>query len=145
MRTTCPKPCSVLGVDVGSKRIGIAGCDPLGITITQLPAICRGNFSTDLKTFKNHCSIRLVKGLIVGIPLDSTGLPTKQSIKCQKYGEKLAQALQLPLALINEHSTSWEAGEVYNLKGDRSGRLDSAAAALFIEQWLREGPELKPV
>ena len=34
------------------------------------------------------------------------------------------------------------AGERHGLTGDRSGRLDSAAAALLLEQWLRDGPSL---
>ena len=45
---------------------------------------------------------------------------------------------------MNEHSSTWAAGEQFGLMGDRSGRLDSAAAALLLEQWLAEGPELKP-
>jgi putative Holliday junction resolvase len=42
---------------------------------------------------------------------------------------------------VDEHASSWAAGERFGLHGDRSGRLDSAAAALLLEQWLREGPE----
>jgi hypothetical protein len=57
----------------------------------------------------------------------------------------LARALRLPLAWVNEHSSSWEAGERHGLHGDRSGALDSAAAALLLEQWLREGPEPQPL
>jgi putative Holliday junction resolvase len=54
-------------------------------------------------------------------------------------------ALNLPLALVNEHSSSWAAAERYGLGGDRSGSLDSAAAALLLEQWLADGPEPEPV
>ncbi|MEA5413008.1 hypothetical protein VB737_14655, partial [Synechococcus sp. BA-120 BA3] len=46
-----------------------------------------------------------------------------------------------PLAWGDEHASSWAAGERFGLHGDRSGRLDSAAAVLLLEQWLREGPE----
>ena len=52
-----------------------------------------------------------------------------------------AHAQSLPLAWVNEHTSSWAAGERWGLQGDRSGRLDSAAAAVLLEQWLREGPE----
>ena len=55
----------------------------------------------------------------------------------------LAEAGQsLPLAWVDEHASSWEAGERHGLHGDRSGRLDSLAAALLLEQWLQDGPEL---
>ena len=53
--------------------------------------------------------------------------------------------LDLPIAWVNEHSSSWAAADRYNLKSDRSGQLDSASAQLLLEQWLQEGPELKPV
>ncbi len=145
MITKKPKPCSVLSIDVGHKRIGIAGCDPLGITIKALPPLHRGKFEDDFETLRKHCKARLVKGLIVGIPLNLNGDPTKQTVYCCKYGKKIAHALELPIALVNEHSSSWAASDIYKLRKDRSGELDSAAAVLLLEQWLREGPELKPV
>ncbi len=145
MKTIKPKPCSVLSIDIGRKRIGLAGCDQLGITIKRLPALNRGKFHQDIEILKNHCHIRQVQGLVFGLPLDREGLPTKQTLFCQKYGQRIARSLRLPVAWVNEHSSSWSAAVQFNLKGDRSGALDSAAAALLLEQWLREGPELKPV
>ncbi|WP_320676699.1 Holliday junction resolvase RuvX [Prochlorococcus sp. MIT 1300] len=136
---------SVLAIDVGHKRIGLAGCDPLGISITQLPPLARGKFEEDLERVKLHCEKRKVEGLIIGLPLDENGLITKQAVLCKRYGEKLASALRLPVALVNEHSTTWAANERFNFSKDKSGKLDSACAALMLEQWLREGPELKPV
>ena len=96
-----PKPCSVLSLDIGDKRIGIAGCDPLGISITHLPAVFRDSFEKDLKEFEKICFDRRVEGLICGNPLDMNGMETKQSIRCKKYGIKLAKCLKLPLAFIN--------------------------------------------
>ena len=86
-----------------------------------------------------------MQGLVVGLPLDAAGEPTAQAVHCRRYGLRLATALELPLAWVNEHSSTWAAAERHGLAGDRSGRLDSAAAALLLEQWLQEGPELKPV
>ena len=83
-------------------------------------------------------------GLVVGLPLDSAGQPTAQAEHCRRYGMRLAQSLGLPLAWVNEHSSTWAAGERHGLQGDRTGRLDSAAAALLLEQWLQDGPALKP-
>tara|TARA_B100000029_G_scaffold453801_1_gene479887 strand:+ start:664 stop:1128 length:465 start_codon:yes stop_codon:yes gene_type:complete len=140
-----PKPKSILSFDLGHKRIGLAGCDALGLTITRLPAIHRKTFQEDLMKIKFLCQQRKVEGLIFGIPLDQKGHLTKQAQYCTRYGKNLAKSLDLPMAWVNEHSTSWEAQELYKLPKDRSGKLDSAAAGLLLEQWLREGPELKPV
>ena len=137
-----PKPCSVLSLDIGNKRIGIAGCDPLGISITHLPAIFRKSFNEDLKEFSKICTRRKVEGLIIGNPLDMQGNETNQSIKCKKYGIKLAISLKLPVIFINEHCSTIEAQEKFSLKIDKTGRIDSAAAAILLQQWLIEGPNL---
>ena len=137
-----PKPCSVLCLDIGNKRIGIAGCDPLGISITHLPAVFRESFEKDLKEFNKICSYRKVKGLVIGNPLDNQGKETKQSILCKKYGNKLAICLDLPVVFINEHCSTVEAKDKFSLKNDKTGRIDSAAAAILLQQWLIEGPDL---
>ena len=70
------------------------------------------------------------------------GKETHQSIRCKKYGIKLAKCLKLPLAFINEHCSTVEAKEKFSLKNDKTGRIDSAAAAILLQQWLIEGPNL---
>ena len=72
--TWVPLACSVLSLDVGRRRIGLAGCDPLGITVRPLPALHRGRFDADLAVLRDHCRSRGVVGLVVGLPLDSEGL-----------------------------------------------------------------------
>ena len=137
-----PKPCSVLSLDIGKKRIGVAGCDPLGISVSHLPAVFRNNFEEDLQKFVQLCAHRKVKGLVIGNPLDMNGKETKQSILCKKYGIKLAKCLNLPCVFINEQCTTIEAEEKYSLINDKTGRLDSASAAILLQQWLIEGPNL---
>lgn len=136
-----PQPRSVLALDVGRRRIGLAGCDPLGLTVSPLPALIRGKFPVDLQRLEPLVRQRRVAALVVGLPLDAAGQPTPQAVHCRRYGERLARALALPLAWVNEHASSWAAAERHGLQGDRSGTLDSAAAALLLEQWLAEGPE----
>ncbi|MEY4297820.1 MAG: Holliday junction resolvase RuvX [Cyanobacteriota bacterium] len=140
-----PRARSVLALDVGRRRIGLAGCDPLGLTVTPLPALRRGRFPADLAQLAPLLAQRRVAALVVGLPLDAAMQPTEQAEHCRRYGERLARQLQLPLAYVNEHTSSWAAAERHGLHGDRSGALDSAAAALLLEQWLAEGPEPAPV
>ena len=140
-----PAPRSVLALDVGRRRIGLAGCDPLGISVTPLQALQRSSFAADLALLIPLVEQRRVEALVVGLPLDQQGQPTTQATHCRRYGTRLAQSLQLPLAWVNEHTSSWAAAERHGLHGDRSGALDSAAAALLLEQWLQEGPEPQPV
>ena len=136
-----PQPRSVLAIDVGRRRIGLAGCDGLGICVSPLPALRRGRFPDDLAQLRRLVSQRRVRALVVGLPLDAQQQPTEQALHCRRYGERLARALELPLAWVNEYGSSWAAAELHGLQGDRTGALDSAAAALLLQQWLREGPE----
>jgi len=138
---TGPAPRSVLALDVGRKRIGLAGCDPLGLTVSPLPPLARGKFAADLARLEPLVRQRRCLALVVGLPLDQAQKSTPQAQHCQRYGLQLARALALPLAWVNEHSSSWWAAEKHGLHGDRSGVLDSAVAALLLEQWLREGDE----
>ncbi len=140
-----PKQKSVLSFDVGRVRVGLAGCDPLGITVTCLPPYKRNKFKDDLEIIKHHCHQRNVEAIVVGIPLDDKGQYTKQAEKCRQYGEMIARSLSLPIALVNEHSTTWAASQITNLRNDRTGQIDSVSAALLLEQWIQEGPEPKPV
>ncbi len=143
-------PCSALALDVGQRRIGLAGCDALGLTVTALPALLRGPFDRDLHQLLTLVKQRQVRALVVGLPLDADQQLTRQALHCRRYGLRLGRALAaagliLPLAWVNEHSSSWAAGERFGLHGDRSGRLDSAAAMVLLEQWLQEGPAAEPV
>ena len=141
-----PRPRSALALDVGHRRIGLAGCDSLGITVTPLPALARGTLPRDLEVVLALVARRRVELLVVGLPLDAAQRPTRQAEHCRRYGQRLQDALRLaghplPLAWVNEHTSSWDAAERFHLHGDRTGRLDSLAAALLLEQWLRDGPE----
>ena len=124
---SAPQPQSVLALDVGRRRIGLAGCDRLGLTVTPLPPLARGRFAHD----QDHLGELVRQRQVI----------TAQASHCLRYGQRLARQLALPLAWVNEHSSSWAAAELHGLQGDRSGALDSAAAALLLRQWLQEGPE----
>jgi putative Holliday junction resolvase len=130
---------------VGRRRIGLAGCDPLGVVVSPLPALARGPFDQDLQQILKLVRDRRVEALVVGLPLDARQHPTAQARHCRRYGQRLAEALAaagrpLSLAWVDEHASTWAAAERFGLQGDRSGRLDSAAAALLLEQWLQDGP-----
>ena len=136
-----PRPRSVLAVDVGRRCIGLAGCDPLGISVRPLPPLQRKDFSRDVARLRPLCRSRGIAALVVGLPLLPNGEEGSQCRQSRRYGLALARTLALPLAWVDERYTSWAAGEATGLRADGSGRLDSAAAALILRQWLAEGPE----
>ncbi len=143
MKFRKPKPRSILSLDVGIKRIGLAYCDPLCITSNILPALNRVKNNQEIKIIRNHIDQLNLTGFIVGLPLDENGKVTSQSLDCKEYGELLYYQLKLPFSFVNEHSSTWESTNRFGIKKDKSGLIDSFSAKIILEQWIQEGPELK--
>jgi putative Holliday junction resolvase len=138
-----PKSKSILSLDVGTKRIGLAYCDSLFITVNILPAVKREKNNNELKTIKNHIQNDNLTGFIVGLPFDDRGEMTSQAFDCKTYGEFLFNELKLPFSFVNEHSSTWESTNRFGIKKDKSGLIDSLSAKVILEQWIQEGPDLK--
>ena len=145
MKFCKPKPRSILSLDVGMKRIGLAYCDALCITSNILPAVKRYENNQEIKIIRNHIDVFNLTGFIVGIPLDETGKMTPQAIDCKNYGQFLSNELKLPFSYVNEHSSTWESSYRFRIKKDKSGLIDSFSAKIILEQWIQEGPELKEI
>ena len=143
MKYSKPKSKSILSLDVGTKRIGLAYCDSLFITVNILPAVRREKNNNELKTIKNYIKKLNLTGFIVGLPLDDEGKMTSQALDCETYGKFLFNELKLPYSFVNEHSSTWESTNRFDIKKDKSGLIDSLSAKVILEQWIHEGPELK--
>ena len=143
MKFCKPKPKSILSLDIGTKRIGLAYCDPLCITSNILPAVKRFEDNKEIKIFRNYINEFNLTGFIVGLPLDEKGKMTPQAIDCKNYGKLLSNELNLPFSFVNEHSSSWESSNRFGIVKDKSGLIDSFSAKIILEQWIEEGPELE--
>ena len=124
MKFCKPKPKSIFSLDIGTKRIGLAYCDPLCITSNILPAVKRFENNQEIKIIRNYINEFNLTGFIVGIPLDEEGQMTTQAIDCKNYGQLLSNELKLPLSYVNEHSSTWESSDRFGIKKDKSGLID---------------------
>ncbi|MBD2578722.1 Holliday junction resolvase RuvX [Oscillatoria sp. FACHB-1406] len=133
---------SVLALDVGTKRIGVAGCDGLGLFATGLTTIKRTSFVRDIEQLQHLVKERQATQLLVGLPYTTTGELSKQARQIQKFAQKVGAALQLPVEYIDERLTSVEAEErmiAQNLSPSRQkATVDRIAAAIILQQWLDE-------
>ena len=143
MKFCKPKPKSILSLDIGTKRIGLAYCDSLFITSNILPAVKRYENNQEIKIIKNYINEFNLTGFIVGLPLNEEGQMTTQAIDCKNYGQLLSNKLKLPFSYVNEHSSTWESSNRFGIKKDKSGFIDSFSAKIILEQWIEEGPELE--
>jgi putative Holliday junction resolvase len=131
---------SALGLDVGKKRIGVAGCDRTGLIATGLTTIERTSFSKALEQLKNLVAEREVEVLVVGLPYALDGTLGTHGRQLEKFAIKLSKALQLPLEYVDERLTSFQAEEWLKDEGRSPSRhkaaIDRKAAALILQQWL---------
>jgi putative holliday junction resolvase len=131
---------SALGLDMGSRRIGVAGCDGTGLIATGLTTIERQSFQQDLELFRQIVAERQIDILVVGLPYSLNGEIGAQAKRVQKYTKRLAQALQLPVVYVDERLTSFQAEQLIQAENRSPSRhkalIDRKAAAIILQQWL---------
>jgi putative holliday junction resolvase len=130
----------ILGLDVGSRNIGVAVSDPLGITAQGLQTIRRQNKRVDLERLKEVIEEYAVSEIVVGYPLRMSGTEGIQAEKMQRFAEQLRQHFKLPVHLWDERLTSAEANRMLR-ESEMSIRrraevVDQVAAVLILQSWM---------
>lgn len=130
----------ILGLDVGSRRIGIAVSDPLGITAQGLETLQRRNKRADLAALERVIRDYAVREIVVGLPLRMNGAEGTQSDKMQVFAEDLRKRFRLPVHLWDERLTSAEANRLLRETElsieKRAKAVDRMAAVLILQGWM---------
>ncbi len=134
------KKVSALGLDVGKKRMGVAGCDGTGLIATGLTTIYRTSWAEDIEQLKDLIAEREIDILIIGLPYNLDGTVGFQAKQVQKFANKISSSLQLPIEYVDERLTSVEAEAQLkaqkNFSTRNKGAVDRRAAAIILQQWL---------
>jgi putative Holliday junction resolvase len=136
----------VLGVDLGSRRIGLAISDLDRNFAFPLDAIASAGMTRDVEALRVLITEREVERVVVGLPLHMDGRAGPEAEAARKFADALAETAGLPVELIDERWTSVEAERA--LRGDgrkkrarekarKSGELDSMAASILLRTWLQ--------
>jgi putative Holliday junction resolvase len=130
----------VLGLDVGSRTIGMAVSDPLGITAQGLPTLRRTNKRGDYARLDSVLREYAVTEIVVGYPLRLSGAEGTQSEKMQVFAEELRKKFKLPVHLWDERLTSSQANRILrdaDLSIKKRGEaVDRMAAVLILQSWM---------
>ncbi|NJR39515.1 MAG: Holliday junction resolvase RuvX [Leptolyngbyaceae cyanobacterium CSU_1_4] len=133
---------SALGLDVGRKRIGVAGCDGTGLIATGLTTVERQSFQQDVETLRQWVEDRQVQILVIGLPYHLEGALGAQARQVQKFANRLSKALNLPVEYVDERLTSVQAEEFIRAENrslqHHKSLIDRKAAAIILQQWLDE-------
>lgn len=144
-----PRPPRFLALDVGSKRIGVAVSDELGITAQPVLTLeRRRNPREDLRSLARLCRRYEVAGIVVGNPLSLEGEVTRQAAKIQAFAAELGELAQLPVHLWDERLTSHEAHQILYESGHARQThrrvVDQVAATLILESFLGDKRNVSP-
>ncbi len=130
----------VLGLDVGSRRIGLAVSDPLGLTAQGLETLQRQNKRLDFEKLQQVIREYQVSEIVVGYPLRMSGEEGIQAEKMQLFAEELRQWFKLPVHLWDERLTSTQANRLLretDMSIRRRGQVvDQMAAVLILQNWM---------
>jgi putative Holliday junction resolvase len=130
---------AVIGLDHGSKRIGVAvGTEETGQAFPR-PALRRRNVTADLEQIAALAGAEGTRRIVLGLPRNMDGSEGSQAAAARAFGAQLT-AIGLEVVFADERLSSWQAGERLAVAGRRpkrtSGEKDSAAACLILQEWL---------
>jgi putative Holliday junction resolvase len=138
----------ILGLDVGSRRIGMAISDPLGLTAQGLPTLQRQNKRLDFEQLAKVVGDYQVSEIVVGYPLRLSGMEGIQSEKMQIFAEELRKKFGLPVHLWDERLTSSQANRLLretDLSIKKRGQaVDRMAAILILQNWMEARAAFSP-
>ena len=141
-----PNEGALLGVDHGTRRIGIAVCNgdqtiaaPLETWISRTPEL-------DSRHFRELVSDYRIRGIVVGLPvMTQSGEEGRQAAITRKFGDWLRKAVDLPVVYWDERYSSAAAETLLWSRGETPGRdksrLDGLAAQIILQGYLDHSAE----
>jgi putative Holliday junction resolvase len=135
-RAALPEGGRLLGLDVGTKTIGLALCDAGWTIATPAELLVRGKFSADLARLKSLAGAERVTGLVLGLPLNLDGSESPRTQSVRAFARNL-EPLGLPILLWDERwSTQAVTRTLLDADASRARRaelVDKMAAAYILQ------------
>jgi putative holliday junction resolvase len=132
-----------LGLDIGSRTIGVAVSDEGAVVATPLRTLDRQGGERDLRAVAEVAGETGAGGLLLGLPLALSGREGEAARRVRTLGEKLAAHLGCPVRYWDERFSTAEAERVLLQadlrRGQRKKVVNHVAAALILQSWLDSG------
>lgn len=137
LKPLLPAGMRLLGLDVGTKTIGMALSDTTLIIATPLDTIRRTRFRDDLKRLLDEIARHRIGGIVIGLPLALDGSDSPRTQGVRQFAKNLMTHTELPIAFWDER-LSTAAVERGMIQADLSRRrraelIDKAAAAYILQ------------
>jgi putative Holliday junction resolvase len=145
---------AILGVDYGRARIGLALSEPETRMPQPLSTLERVNRNEDMRRLRELAREHGVKQIVVGLPLRLDGTHGEMAEEVERFAQRLRKQIGVPVELVDERLTSWEAERLMEeiqgksireekLTGHKKPKnaqakmtVDSVAAAVILKEYL---------
>lgn len=130
----------LLGLDVGSKTIGVAISDATRTVASPLETINRKKFSIDIKLLEEVIKQNSIAGLVVGLPINMQGEDTPQTQSVRQFARNILKEFDIPILFWDERFSS-SAVEKTLIEADmsrakRAKVIDKMAASYILQGFL---------
>ncbi|MHC1700532.1 MAG: Holliday junction resolvase RuvX [Humidesulfovibrio sp.] len=133
-----------LGIDFGTKRVGLAITDPEGRMAFARKSIERTTRDALFETLVALVEAEGVGAIVVGLPLTLEGGDSLTTRQARNFAESLGRRIACPIHLVDERLSSAAAEEQLKEAGlcsrKRKEKLDSQAAVQILEAWIARNP-----
>jgi putative holliday junction resolvase len=131
---------SVLGIDYGDKRIGIATGQTITHNATPVTTLTQVNGQPDWPGLQQQIERWRPDALLVGMPYHTDGTESPMTLKVRAFCSELRQRFSQPVIEVNETLSSYEAEsllkEQKKIGQHNKQEIDRMAAALIVQSWL---------
>ena len=129
--------CRLIGLDLGSKRIGVSICDEKQLIATPLKTINRNTLNELISELKVIIDENNIKGIIIGNPLNMDGSSGRSAQSVKDTSQKIEENIKIPICLWDERLSTVGA---FNLSSQldinvskREKKIDENAAAFILQ------------
>ena len=136
-KTNIGTNCRIMGIDPGSRNIGIAICDENQKVATPLKTIERNKLEAVIKEIISIINENNIKGIIVGNPINMDGTVGKSSQSASDFAKNLSKNITTPISMWDERLSSEASFKITEKLGTSSSnrvrKLDQNAAAFILQ------------
>ena len=129
-----------MALDLGSKRIGVAVCDPTRTIAQSYGVIKRKSRVEDFERYEEIIAEEEITLLVVGLPTRIDGSDSDTAVWIRGYIEELSHRIDIPVEFWDESYTTVMAEESLRQRGKRGKkareRVDAVAAAIILQSYL---------
>ena len=133
----------IMGLDYGSKTVGVAVCDPLGYTAQAVETIVRkeeNKLRQTLRRIEELIQEYQVTSIVLGYPKNMDGSVGERARKTEEFKDMLEKRTGFPVILWDERLTTVEANGILRESGvpasERKKVIDQVAAGIILQSYL---------